>query len=116
VRQLRSSIRFGRPSHPGETYDFWVPIRNVKKLAASIMLKSSPDHVPLSTEETFQVVLRDIDEEAAATAGAPQWVYEALRIGPLDGSSASFFIRVRQELIRNKVLTHTGAPKQTKRR
>jgi hypothetical protein len=89
-----------------------VPIRNVKKLAASIVLKSSTDQVPLSKE----VMLRDVDEEAAATAGAPQWVYEVLRTGPLDGSSANFFIRARQELIRNKVLTHTGAPKQTKRR
>jgi hypothetical protein len=116
VRQLRSSIRFGRPSHPGETYDFWVPLRNVKKLATSILLKSSPDQVPLTTEETIQVVLRDIDEEAAATAGVQQWVYEVLRTGPLEGSSANFYIRARQELIRNKALTHTGAPKQTKRR
>jgi hypothetical protein len=116
VRQLRSSIRFGRPSHPGETYSFWVPIRSVKKLAASIMLKASSDHVPLSTEETFQVVLRDTDGDAPTSSGGPPWAYEIMRLGPLDGSSANFFVRARQELIRSKTLTHTGAPRQTTRK
>jgi hypothetical protein len=59
------------------------------------MLKFNAEREPLSTEEALQVALRDTDEEV--TGGGPSWAYEVFRIGVIEGSSANFYIRAKQD-------------------